>query len=149
MPATESRLSSVPPLPRKLAAFAGSVFAFSATLSAMTSCAPVPTPAPPPPTVALCPSAGPAPPLPSPAPPAPLPAPPLPASPADASAAPRHTFVDAEERALPPDASGRDYVVYVFLPESYAAHPEQRYPVVYLCDGYCGTARSFARSTGT
>lgn len=54
----------------------------------------------------------------------------------DASVPLRHTFVDAEERALPRDAGGRDYVVYVFLPESYDAHPERRYPVLYLCDGY-------------
>jgi len=59
------------------------------------------------------------------------------AAPQVAASAPlHHTFVAAEERTLPRDASGRDYVVYVFLPESYDARPERRYPVLYLCDGY-------------
>lgn len=30
---------------------------------------------------------------------------------------------------------GRDFHIYVMLPEGYAEHPEQRYPTVYLLDG--------------
>jgi hypothetical protein len=48
----------------------------------------------------------------------------------------RHFVDDTEERALPRAANGRDYLLYVALPEGYAAHPERRYPVLYLCDGY-------------
>jgi predicted alpha/beta superfamily hydrolase len=54
----------------------------------------------------------------------------------DAGAIARHIFVDAEERPIPGVTNGRDYVIYAFLPESYEAHPERRYPVVYVCDGY-------------
>lgn len=32
-------------------------------------------------------------------------------------------------------ANGRDYHVYVRLPEGYAADPQRRYPVVYVLDG--------------
>jgi hypothetical protein len=48
----------------------------------------------------------------------------------------RHVVDDTEERALPRAANGRDYLLYVAFPDSYAAHPERRYPVLYLCDGY-------------
>ena len=37
---------------------------------------------------------------------------------------------------LPASANGRAYELYVALPASYADHPEARYPVLYLCDGY-------------
>jgi predicted alpha/beta superfamily hydrolase len=61
-----------------------------------------------------------------------------PAAPAqpDAAAPVRRVFVDAEERPVPAGSNGRDYVIYVFLPDSYDAHPERKYPVVYVCDGY-------------
>jgi predicted alpha/beta superfamily hydrolase len=54
----------------------------------------------------------------------------------DAGVIARHIFVDAEERPVPEATNGRDYVIYAFLPDSYEAHPERRYPVVYVCDGY-------------
>ena len=37
--------------------------------------------------------------------------------------------------ALPSEATGRLYHVYVRLPQGYAADPEKRYPVVYVLDG--------------
>ncbi len=37
---------------------------------------------------------------------------------------------------LPRAANGRDYRITVGLPDSYAAHPERRYPVLYVTDGY-------------
>jgi predicted alpha/beta superfamily hydrolase len=59
--------------------------------------------------------------------------------PADASAADtvqRRVIENTEVRALPRSANGRDYLLYVALPDSYAEHPGARYPVLYLCDGY-------------
>ena len=70
---------------------------------------------------------------------APCPAPAGPTAPVvqGPSAIAHRTFIEAEERSLPVrGADGRGYVIYAFLPESYAAHPERRYPVVYVCDGY-------------
>jgi len=37
---------------------------------------------------------------------------------------------------LPRSANGRDYLLYVALPASYAKEPQRRYPVLYICDGY-------------
>jgi uncharacterized protein len=48
----------------------------------------------------------------------------------------RQVIENTELRALPRAANGRDYLLYVALPDSYAAHPERRYPALYLCDGY-------------
>jgi predicted alpha/beta superfamily hydrolase len=59
---------------------------------------------------------------------------PPPASPAF----PPYVLGGTEVRPLPRSADGRDYLLYVKFPASYAAHPERRYPVVYLCDGYWG-----------
>jgi predicted alpha/beta superfamily hydrolase len=42
----------------------------------------------------------------------------------------------SEAHVLPRAANGRDYRITVGLPDSYAAHPEQRYPVLYVTDGY-------------
>jgi predicted alpha/beta superfamily hydrolase len=60
---------------------------------------------------------------------------------AAAGCAPRarpHVIANAEERPFPRSAAaaGREYLAYVALPGSYAASPERRYPVIYLCDGY-------------
>ena len=41
-----------------------------------------------------------------------------------------------ETHVLPRAANGRDYRIAVGLPDGYAAHPEQRYPVLYVTDGY-------------
>jgi predicted alpha/beta superfamily hydrolase len=66
------------------------------------------------------------------------------AQPADAGARSRHVFSDGEVLPVPGGIAGRDYVLYVALPSSYAAHPERRYPALYLCDGYwdAGLVRS-------
>jgi predicted alpha/beta superfamily hydrolase len=47
-----------------------------------------------------------------------------------------YSIPGTEVRTLPRSANGRDYVLYVSLPSSYATSPEKRYPVVYACDGY-------------
>lgn len=41
-----------------------------------------------------------------------------------------------EMRPLHCATTGRDYLLYVDLPPSYATHPERKYPVVYLTDAY-------------
>jgi len=64
--------------------------------------------------------------------PASAPAPPPPPPPA----APPETIDHSEVHDLPRSASGRDYRIAVALPDSYAAHPERRYPVLYVTDGY-------------
>jgi predicted alpha/beta superfamily hydrolase len=50
--------------------------------------------------------------------------------------APHHVIGNSEVRVLPRSANGRDYMLYVALPPSYAKEPARRYPVLYLCDGY-------------
>lgn len=42
----------------------------------------------------------------------------------------------SEAHVLPTAANGRDYRITVGLPDSYASHPERRYPVLYVTDGY-------------
>ena len=54
------------------------------------------------------------------------------------AAFPPFVLGNTQLRPLPRSSDGRDYQLYVMLPGSYAAHPERRYPVVYLCDGYWG-----------
>ena len=49
---------------------------------------------------------------------------------------PRQTVAGSEVRVLPRAANGRQYQLYVGLPDSYEDEPERRYPVLYLCDGY-------------
>jgi len=34
------------------------------------------------------------------------------------------------------EVTGRDYLLYVGYPDSYASNPERKYPVVYMTDGY-------------
>jgi predicted alpha/beta superfamily hydrolase len=42
----------------------------------------------------------------------------------------------SEAHVLPRSASGRGYRITVGLPDSYAAEPDRRYPVLYITDGY-------------
>lgn len=49
---------------------------------------------------------------------------------------PRHVIGNSQIRVLPTSANGHNYQLYVALPYSYAANPEKRFPVLYLCDGY-------------
>jgi len=49
---------------------------------------------------------------------------------------PPYIVANSQLRALPRSADGFDYVLMVFLPESYATRPKKRYPVLYTCDGY-------------
>ena len=42
----------------------------------------------------------------------------------------------SEAHVLPRAANGRDYRITVGVPDSYAQHPERRYPVLYVTDGY-------------
>ena len=64
----------------------------------------------------------------------------LPAIPASAeeSAQPVQKMVlpATELHTLHSAAAGRDYLLYIGYPDSYASHPERRYPVVYVTDGY-------------
>lgn len=56
-------------------------------------------------------------------------------SPAQDASAPV-TVDNSEVHVLPRAANGRDYQLMVQTPPGYAAHPEQRYPVIYVLDGY-------------
>ncbi len=49
---------------------------------------------------------------------------------------PAHTIANSQLRVLPPNAAGRRYQLHIGLPDSYAANPNRRYPVVYVTDGY-------------
>lgn len=60
----------------------------------------------------------------------------FPADPAPAPAHPPLVLRNTQLRTLPRSANGRDYLLYVALPPGYAAAPDQRYPVLYICDGY-------------
>ncbi len=53
-----------------------------------------------------------------------------------AVAAQPYILKNTEVVALPHAANGRDYVLYVELPDSYGSAPTRRYPVIYACDGY-------------
>ncbi|HXU05996.1 MAG TPA: alpha/beta hydrolase-fold protein [Polyangia bacterium] len=46
------------------------------------------------------------------------------------------TIDHSEVHVLPRSANGRDYRITVGVPDSYATHPEQRYPVLFITDGY-------------
>lgn len=52
------------------------------------------------------------------------------------TAEPPYALPRSEVHSLPRAANGRDYLLYVGLPASYASSPTRRYPVVYGCDGY-------------
>lgn len=54
---------------------------------------------------------------------------------------PPHTIANSQLRVLPPTAAGRHYQLHIGLPESYAAHPERRYPVVFVTDAYWDFAK--------
>jgi len=43
---------------------------------------------------------------------------------------------NTEIHPLHSDVAGRDYLLYVAYPTSYASHPERKFPVVYVTDGY-------------
>lgn len=56
---------------------------------------------------------------------------------ADAPSTPSgHTITNSQLRVLPANAHGREYQLHVGLPASYATSKSQRYPVVYVTDGY-------------
>jgi len=55
---------------------------------------------------------------------------------AEAPAFPPHTIPGSQLRVLPVNAAGRHYQLSIGLPASYAQNPGQRYPVVYVTDGY-------------
>jgi len=57
---------------------------------------------------------------------------------------PEYVLGGTELRTLPRSANGRDYLLYVALPYSYATAPNKKYPVVFVCDGYW----SFTRMVG-
>ena len=46
------------------------------------------------------------------------------------------TIDHSEAHVLPRSANGRDYRITVGVPDSYAASPERRYPILYVTDGY-------------
>jgi len=48
----------------------------------------------------------------------------------------RDTIDHSEVHQLPHASNGRDYRITVAVPDSYATHPELRYPIVYAVDGY-------------
>jgi predicted alpha/beta superfamily hydrolase len=57
----------------------------------------------------------------------------------DATGAPTYPHVvlgNTEMRPLHSAVTGRDYLLYIAYPDSYASHPERKYPVVYVTDGY-------------
>ncbi len=60
---------------------------------------------------------------------------------APAPAVPAHTIPNSQLRVLPRNAAGRHYQLHVGLPESYAAHPDRKYPVVFVTDGYWDFAK--------
>jgi predicted alpha/beta superfamily hydrolase len=48
----------------------------------------------------------------------------------------RHVIENTEVRVLPRADNGREYLLYVALPDSYLQDLQRHYPVFYLCDGY-------------
>jgi len=58
-----------------------------------------------------------------------------PAPAAGADSVPPVTLPHTELRHLTSAATGRAYDLYVALPDGYAAHPDARYPVLYVLDG--------------
>jgi len=47
-----------------------------------------------------------------------------------------YTIPNSQTRIFPVDDQGRQYLIYVGLPDSYGKDPSRRYPVVYVTDGY-------------
>jgi predicted alpha/beta superfamily hydrolase len=60
---------------------------------------------------------------------------------APAPVLPAHTIPNSQVRVLPRNAAGRQYQLHIGLPESYATHPERRYPIVFVTDGYWDFAK--------
>jgi len=54
---------------------------------------------------------------------------------------PAYTIPNSQVRVLPRNAAGRQYQLSIGLPDSYATHPERRYPVVFVTDGYWDFAK--------
>jgi hypothetical protein len=51
--------------------------------------------------------------------------------------APKHVVLENTElQNLHSAVTNRDYLIYIGYPDSYASHPERKYPVVYVTDGY-------------
>ena len=51
-----------------------------------------------------------------------------------ASGLPKYAIDDTEVRTVRSEKLGREYRIFVALPESYASSPQRRYPVVYVTD---------------
>jgi predicted alpha/beta superfamily hydrolase len=49
---------------------------------------------------------------------------------------PKYVVENSELRPLHSDITGREYLLYIGYPPSYASHPERKFPVVYVTDGY-------------
>lgn len=47
-----------------------------------------------------------------------------------------YTLGNTELRELPVSANGRQYLLYIGLPSSYASQPTRQYPTLYALDGY-------------
>ncbi len=47
-----------------------------------------------------------------------------------------HSLLGTQLRVLPKSPTGRQYQLHIALPDSYAAHPERKYPVVFVTDAY-------------
>jgi hypothetical protein len=53
-----------------------------------------------------------------------------------APAYPQYSLPHTECRVLPRTVEDRIYKLYIGLPSSFASHPERRYPVICVTDGY-------------
>lgn len=49
---------------------------------------------------------------------------------------PPHTIPNSQLRVLPKNADGRQYQLHISLPGNYSKDTSQRYPVVFVTDGY-------------
>lgn len=52
-----------------------------------------------------------------------------------------HILQGTQLRVLPKSPSGRQYQLHIALPESYAANPDRKYPVVFVTDAYWDFAK--------
>lgn len=52
----------------------------------------------------------------------------------DVPSYPQATLAGTQLRVLPKASNGRAYQLHIYLPPSYATHPEKHYPVLYQCD---------------
>ena len=53
-----------------------------------------------------------------------------------AQAFPHVVLENTQMRPIHSNATGRDYLLYIAYPDAYASHPDQKFPVVYVTDGY-------------